>query len=78
VRERGDGSSKEEAGEALRFTVFCEALLDAKGSAIGASPTMARAGRKLSDLAPGGGFENKRGRHQILLLPAGASEDHEA
>jgi hypothetical protein len=78
VRARCCGSSKKKAGEPLRFTVFCEALLDAKAVELGAFPPMARARRKLRDVAPGQGLEIKLGRKQILLLPAGASEDHEA
>ncbi|MEB3351609.1 MAG: AbrB family transcriptional regulator [Cyanobacteriota bacterium] len=51
VRACGYVSGKKDGGERLNFTAFYEALLEAKGVEIGASPKVGKAGRKLSYVA---------------------------
>ena len=48
VRECGYVSEKKDGGERLNFTAFYEALLDAKGVALGVGGGMGKGGRKLS------------------------------
>ena len=48
VRACGYVSNKKDGGERLNFTAFYEALLDAKGVALGAGGGMGKGGRKLS------------------------------
>ncbi|MEB3265269.1 MAG: AbrB family transcriptional regulator [Cyanobacteriota bacterium] len=51
VRACGYVSGKKDGGERLNFTAFYEALLEAKGVEIGATPKAGKAGRKLSYVA---------------------------
>ena len=51
VRACGYVSTKKDGGERLNFTAFYEALLEAKGVELGASPKMGKGGRKLSYVA---------------------------
>ena len=48
VRECGYVSEKKDGGDRLNFTAFYEALLEAKGVALGAGGAVGKGGRKLS------------------------------
>jgi hypothetical protein len=78
VRACGYVSDKKDGGERLNFTAFYEALLEAKGVELGASPRMGRAGRKLSYVATVQGNGNLLiGKAYTALLDLAPGEEFE-